>query len=183
MSENDFDPAYFKNHLPRFEKTLAFMQDVVSTHDQILDLGPVNPFSRWLGEKGYQIENTPANIDLDLDYQQVITKSYDVITAFEIFEHLVSPFPLLHQVKARKLIASVPLKLWFTNAYWNDKDPFDRHYHEFESRQFDMLLDKAGWQIEKTEKWISKSNKIGIRPLLRYFIPRYYIVYATRKSV
>ncbi len=43
-----------------------------------------------------------------------------------------------------------------------------------------MLLNKAGWEIIKSDKWISPSNKIGIRPLFRKFTPRYYIVYCER---
>ena len=115
------------------------------------------------------------------NYEVVKTTEYDVLSAFEILEHLVSPFPLLHEAKATKLIASIPLKLWFSDAYWNDDNPYARHYHEFEPKQFDMLLDKAGWEIKQSEKWISPSNKIGIRPFLRKITPRYYIVYCERK--
>ena len=104
-----------------------------------------------------------------------------MVTAFEIFEHMVSPFPLLRAISAKKLVASVPLKLWFTNAYWNNNDPFDKHYHEFEPKQFDLLLNKAGWRIIKSEKWVSKTSQIGVRPLLRRFVPRYYIVYCERE--
>ncbi|HLF63260.1 MAG TPA: hypothetical protein VI603_05895, partial [Saprospiraceae bacterium] len=57
-----------------------------------------------------------------------------------------------------------------------------RHYHEFEPRQFDMLLNKAGWNIVASEKWTSYDNKIGLRPLLRRFTNRYYIVYCTRQE-
>ena len=55
-----------------------------------------------------------------------------------------------------------------------------RHYHEFEDWQFDWLLEKSNWEIEKKEKWTSPIKKIGFRPILRKFTPRYYIVYATK---
>lgn len=158
------------------------MEGIVKPTDKILDLGPVNPFSDLLIEKGYHVENTPENVDLDLDYSLVTRDDFDVVTAFEIFEHLVSPFPLLRAIKAQRLVVSVPLRLWFADAYWNEDDPRDRHYHEFEPRQLDMLLDKAGWKIIKREKWIVPSKKIGIRPFLRNFTPRYYFVYCERKS-
>lgn len=180
MSDHSFDFNYSKNHQVRFKKTLSFLEGIINEQDKILDLGPPNPFSKLLRSKGYQVENTPEKLDLDLDYEQVLDNSYDVVTAFELIEHLVSPFPLLQNIKSPKLIASVPLKMWFAKAYWNENDPFDRHYHEFESRQFDMLLNKAGWKIKKAEKWISRSKKIGIRPILRRFTPRYYIVYCQR---
>ena len=57
---------------------------------------------------------------------------------------------------------------------------WDRHYHEFEDWQFDWLLEKSNWKIEKKDKWTSHIKKIGFRPLLRTITPRYYIVYATK---
>jgi len=157
------------------------MEKWVEKSDKILDLGPTNPLGVLLKDNGYQIQNTPIGLDLDLDFEIVKTEDYQVLTAFEIIEHLVSPFPMLHASKAKKLVASIPLKLWFADAYWNEDDPYDRHYHEFEPKQFNMLLNKAGWEIKQSEKWVAASNKIGIRPLLRKFTPRHYIVYCERK--
>jgi hypothetical protein len=80
------------------------------------------------------------------------------------------------------LVASVPIRLWFSTAYRSKTDPWDRHYHEFEDWQFDWLLEKSGWEIKDRAKWTNPVKKIGIRPLLRSFTPRYYIVYAERKN-
>ncbi len=165
----------------RFDKTMDFVKKWTNGDEKVLDLGPTNPLSEMMNQHGFAVDNTPEGIDLDFDYSSVEDAQYEILTAFEILEHLVSPFPLLHKAKAKKLIASIPLKLWFAEAYWNEKDPYDRHYHEFEPKQFDMLLDKAGWKIMDSEKWISKSKKIGIRPMLRNITPRYYIVYCERK--
>ncbi len=92
----------------------------------------------------------------------------------------MSPFNVLKNIKANKLVATVPLKLWFAEAYRSKTDMRDRHYHEFEDWQFDWLLEKAGWNIKKREKWTNPVQKIGIRPLLRTITPRYYAVYAER---
>ena len=164
----------------RYSKTLGFIDELISSSDKVLDLGPVNPLSKLMVERGFDVENTPEQIDLDFDFEIVKNDKYDVVTAFEILEHLVSPFPLLRSISASKLIISVPLRLWFATAYWNENDPFDRHYHEFEPRQLDMLLEKAGWTIRKKEQWTSRSHKFGIRPFLRRITPRYYIVYCER---
>ena len=164
----------------RYDRTLAFLSKTAPAPKSFLDLGLDNPFSVIMREKGYQVMNTTGQ-DLDLDFEVVKNKDVDAVTAFEILEHLVSPFPLLRAIEAPQLIASVPLKLWFRDAYWSDKDPWDRHYHEFEPRQFDMLLDKAGWKIDYSEQWTSPTKDIGFRPLLRYFTPRYYIVSCSRK--
>ena len=182
MDKPGADQSYSKTERKRFRKTLRFLEGSVSKTETILDLGPVNSLSKIMINEGYSVTNTPLKTDLDFNYKMV-EENFDVVTAFEILEHMVSPFPLLSSVKAQKLVASVPLKLWFANAYWNYNDPFDRHYHEFEQRQFHMLLNKAGWEVVKSEKWINRSfNKIGIRPLLRNITPRYYIVYCEKKG-
>lgn len=177
-----FDKSYAERHKDRFDKTLAFMKRHTPAPLRLLDLGPANPFSETMTLNGYHVSNTDQGTDLDIDFEMVKDSGFELVTAFEIFEHMVSPFPLLRAIAAPKLIASVPLKLWFADAYWNEADPFDRHFHEFEPRQFDMLLEKAGWHIQAREKWISPPENFGIRPLLRYITPRYYIVYCTRKA-
>ncbi|SHI88325.1 hypothetical protein SAMN04487911_10733 [Arenibacter nanhaiticus] len=165
----------------RFKHTLNFLEKHISKDQTILDLGVDNPFSKIMKENGYQVNNTHGE-DLDLDFSSVTNAKVDVVTAFEIFEHLLSPLNVLTQIKANKLVASIPLRLWFSPAYQSKTDPWDRHYHEFEDWQFDWLLEKSGWEIKDRAKWTNPVKKIGIRPLLRSFTPRYYIVYAERKD-
>ena len=159
---------------------MAFLQKHIPKDQKILDLGVENPFSRMMISEGYTVENTQGE-DLDLNFSTVQQSHADVVTAFEIFEHLVAPFNVLRAIPADKLVASIPLRLWFATAYRNESDPWDRHYHEFEDWQFDWLLDKAGWEILDRAKWTNPVNKMGFRPLLRRVTPRYYIVYAQRK--
>lgn len=163
----------------RFRHTIEFLQKHVSNSKTILDLGVVNPFTEIMQQQGYSVENTKGE-DLDLDTSNIVASDADVVTAFEIFEHLVSPFTVLKSIKADKLVASVPLKLWFSSAYRSKTDMLDRHYHEFEDWQFNWLLEKAGWKIIDSAKWTNPTKKIGIRPVLRWFTPRYYIVYAEK---
>lgn len=165
----------------RFKETLAFLQKHISTEERILDLGVKNPFSKIMDAHGYTVENTHGE-DLDLDFTSVLQSDAEVVTAFEIFEHLLAPFNVLREIKAQKLVASIPLKLWFASAYKSQTDSWDRHYHEFEDWQFDWLLEKTGWQIVDRAKWTNPVKKIGIRPLLRSFTPRYYIVYAEKQA-
>ena len=163
----------------RYQKTIEFLKDTVSTNEAILDLGVVNPFTEYMTQEGYDVLNTKGE-DLDLDVSPVKNSDRPVLTAFEILEHLVSPFALLQESSANKLVASVPLKLWFASAYKSKSDERDRHYHEFEDWQFDWLLEKAGWHIVKREKFTNPVKKVGLRPILRRFTPRYYLVYAER---
>ena len=163
----------------RFKLTSEFLIKHISTDSNILDLGVENPFTKIMKEHGYNVENTHGE-DLDINITTIENSDSEVVTAFEIFEHLLSPFTVLKSIKADKLIASIPLKLWFSSAYRSKTDKWDRHYHEFEDWQFDWLLEKAGWKIIDTKKWTNPTKKIGIRPILRWFTPRYYIVYAER---
>jgi hypothetical protein len=173
----------YEEHFPsrRYQRTLNFIKSTIDPDERILDLGIENPFSEILRKNGYLVNNTHGE-DLDIDTSVVRTSEYDVVTAFQIFEHMVAPFNILRDIKANKLIASVPLKLWFSKAYRNDSDSRDRHYHEFEDWQFDWLLEKAGWEIKKSEKFSNPIMKIGIRPLLRSFTPRFYLIYAERNQ-
>ncbi|HSP83167.1 MAG TPA: hypothetical protein VLN72_05510 [Gillisia sp.] len=164
----------------RFNKTLNFLKEVVPPPAKVLDLGVKNPFSEIMQHNNYRVTNTGGE-DLDLVTDAVKNPDYDLVTAFEIFEHLLAPFNILRDIQAPKLVATVPLDLWFSKAYQNKNDERDRHYHEFEDWQFDWLLEKAGWNIIKKEKWTNPVNKIGIRPILRRITPRYYAVYAERR--
>ena len=162
----------------RFRKTLSFLERHISKENLILDLGVKNDLADFLINSGYKIENTSGQ-DLDIDFKFI--KEYKYITAFEIFEHMFAPFNILNEASG-KLIASVPLKLWFASAYWSNDDDLKRHYHEFEIKQFNYLLSRTGWKILDYEIWKSYNNRIGIRSLLRRFYPRYYIIYAEKNG-
>lgn len=163
----------------RFEKTLTFLNKNLNKSAQILDLGVENPLSKIMKNDGFSVQNTQGE-DLDTNFEALQNKNYDVLTAFEIFEHLLNPLTVLQNCKANKIFISVPLRLWFAPAYRSKTDMWDRHYHEFEDWQLDWLLEKAGFKILAREKWAHPVKKFGIRPLLRRFTPRYYLVYAER---
>lgn len=170
---------YAKIPSKRYKHTLEFLQSVLTAPATILDLGVRNPFSEIMEQNGYTVINTMGD---DLDEFPEIVKNHkiDAVTAFEIFEHLLSPYEVLKAIETKKIIATIPLNLWFTPAYRSKTDMRDRHYHEFEDWQFDWLIEKTGWKILKRQKWTSPVNKLGIRPILRMFTPRYYAIYAEK---
>lgn len=165
----------------RFQKTIDFVKKSLPANSTILDLGTPNALSELLRKEGYIVSNTSGE-DLDNDLDQIIKINAHCTTSFEIFEHLLNPLGVLKALKSDRLIASVPLRLWFAKAYRNKNDRWDQHFHEFEDWQFDWLLEKAGWEIVRKEKWTSPTKINGIRPILRLFTPRYYIVEARRKK-
>lgn len=173
----------YENTFPnkRYKRTAQFLKKHIPDHSTILDLGVPNPFTETMLKLGYAVTNTEGE-DLDIDTSTLVKSNAQVVTAFEIFEHLLNPFTVLKSIQAPKLVASVPLRLWFAPAYRSKTDQWDRHYHEFEDWQFDWLLEKTGWSIKARDKFTNPVNKIGLRPLLRQVTPRYYLVYAERNS-
>lgn len=165
----------------RFERSLTFLEASVAPPARVLDLGFPNPLGEWMEAHGYDVTNTHA--DLDLDQDELAAADVEVVTAFEILEHLVAPFNVLRAIRAPRLVATVPLRLWFASAYRNPHDAWDRHFHEFEDWQFDWLLEKAGWRIMRREHWVPRPGglPLGVRPILRRMTPRWYAVEAVRE--
>ena len=90
-------------------------------------------------------------------------------------EHLVSPFPLLKDIKANKLVVSIPLRLWFIGIRAQNR--YDRHY-TIEDWQFDWLLENQAGKLSPARIYQSGKNR---PPTLAAFIhSRYYLVYAER---
>ncbi len=179
MQSKEKERMYKVTPKKRYSHTIEFLQSVLPAPASILDLGVRNELSEILETYGYTVFNTKGE-DLDLEFDKVREYEVDAVTCFELFEHLVAPFNVLRALPAGKLIATVPLKLWFAKAYRSETDEWDRHFHEFEDWQFDWLLKKSGWKVQKREKWTSPVKKLGLRPILRQFTPRYYAVYAER---
>ena len=171
----------YSKHFPhkRYRITQEFVHKHLNFSEEILDLGVDNPLSVRLREDGYTVHNTQGE-DLDIDRRAVQSDKFDAVTAFEIVEHLLNPFSLLNEIKAPKLLISVPLRLWFAPAYKSKTDERDRHFHEFEAWQFRWLLDKTGWRIIDEIQFTNPVNKIGFRPLLRRVTPRYILIYAEK---
>ena len=167
-------------NMRRHEHTLRFLTEGLPPPARILDLGVDNPLADIMREAGYKVYNTRGE-DLDEHADTVSAFDVEAVTAFEILEHLVGPLNVLRKITAPHLFATVPLRLWFAKAYRHPRDPWDRHFHEFEDWQFDWLLEKAGWQVKRRKKWTSPPQNIrGLRPILRRFTPRYYAVEAVR---
>jgi len=89
----------------RFDLTIDFIGKHINKDMKILDLGIPNELSEQIKSKGYNVSNTAPRVDLDIDFEIVKSDEYQVITAFEIIEHLFNPFTILKNIKADKLIA------------------------------------------------------------------------------
>jgi len=161
----------------RFKETLKFLKKYVGRSEEILDLGVDNELANYLRCHFSNIKNTKGE-NLDFNYKKYLNSK--VTVAFEIFEHMLAPYNILKELKG-ELVCSVPLKVWFASAYWNKKEKWGMHYHEFEIKQFNYLLESTGWKIIDV-KIMRKPDKLrmGIRPLLRFIWNSYYFVYAIK---
>ena len=89
---------YSKNFpFKRYQITIDFIKKFVDKNELILDLGIENPLSKMLKNNGYNIVNTSGE-DLDIDQSAVKETNATVVTAFQIFEHLLNPFQLLMSI-------------------------------------------------------------------------------------
>ena len=163
----------------RYKRTLIFLERFVSKDKKILDLGVANILSDLMKKQGYNVVNT-STINLDDDFTEVQTTDASIFTSFEVFEHLLSPYSTLKNVKCNEMVLSVPLKLWFSSAYWNTNDEYDCHYHEFEVKQIELLLKRTGWSVVYKETFPFSTSIFGFRPILRHFTKRYYLAYCKR---
>ena len=94
----------------RYKHTFQFLSEYISKDAKVLDLGVKNPFTEILLQQGFDVKNTKGE-DLDLDTSTIEASNADVVTAFEIFEHLLSPFTVLKSIKANKLCSQCSIKI------------------------------------------------------------------------
>ena len=100
-----------------FPETIAFRDALVKKLGVQLIVGSVQESI----DKGRAKEETGA--DASRNALQIVSlldtlEEYkvDAVTAFEIFEHLLAPFNVLRQIETLKLVATIPLNLWFAKA-------------------------------------------------------------------
>ena len=82
----------YENNFPtrRYNLTLNFVKSTLAKMRKFLIWVLKNPLSDLLKLNGYTVTNTNGE-DLDLIVHRFKIVRQDIVTAFEIFEHLVSP--------------------------------------------------------------------------------------------
>ena len=153
---NTIDPEYYNaSHVQiRWEKTMAFLKEYDANLG--LDIGDKTPFTQQL-EAHFNCAFNNTAIDLD---EGKLKGKYDVITAFEIIEHLFNPLHLLTEIsnilkEGGKLYLSTPKGK--PHFLWS-KD----HFHEMKEKSILSLIERAGFTVIRKEE-------IRIHPLLFYF--------------
>ena len=171
-SSIDTDYISSQHVLIRWEKTLAFLNKEKNVNTG-LDIGDRTPFTDQL-EKYFNCTFDNTNIDLDEEH---LTGKYDIITAFEIIEHLFNPLHLLLEIKSilnegGTLYVSTPK--WKPYFLWSNE-----HFHEMGYDRLHSLIDRAGFCIIREKQiriqpiWFYFT---GIRPILRFIFERHLIL-------
>ena len=171
---NNIDSNFnsFKHVKIRWKKTLNFLHEN-HTIKNGLDIGDRTNFTEQL-EKFYKCSFN--NTDIDLDTEK-LSGDYDIVTAFEVIEHLFNPLHFLLQIKniLKKdgiFYLSTPKgKPYFL---WSKE-----HFHEMEYSRLFSLIDRAGFEvIRKKEIRIQPLYFYftGFRPILRFFFEKHIIL-------
>ena len=161
------------NHVKiRWEKTLDFLQKNKNVKNG-LDIGDRTEFTDEL-ELFFNCSFDNTSIDLDTEN---LSGQYEVITAFEIIEHLFNPLYFLMQIKnvLKKngtLYLSTPKgKPYFL---WS-KD----HFHEMGYDRLFSLIDRAGFKIIRKQEIRIQPFYFyltGFRPMLRFIFEKHLIM-------
>ncbi len=155
----------------RWEKTMAFLAPAESAI-RGLDIGDRTPFTSEL-ESFFGCPFDSTTVDLDVD---TLVGRYDIVTCFEVIEHLFNPLHCLLQIK--KVLASDG-KLYLSTPRYKPHVIWDpQHFHEMSSRSIGGLFDRAGLTILRRKVitnlpwWFYLT---GVRPLLRGLFDRIWL--------
>uniref|UniRef100_Q3APG0 Uncharacterized protein n=1 Tax=Chlorobium chlorochromatii (strain CaD3) TaxID=340177 RepID=Q3APG0_CHLCH len=164
------DSTYFSDaaHALRWQKTLAFLREseVVGTNCSLgLDLGDRTPLTTALEEL---FACTFHNSTIDLDVGSLFG-SYNVVTAFEVLEHLYNPLHLLLQV--RNVLRGNDARLFVSMPLWKPHIlASPDHFHEMTRRAALSLFERAGFAVVRRAEFRIREPLFyvtGIKPLLR----------------
>ncbi len=164
------DEAYLSDpaHAVRWRKTLEFLQGSSLSAIPLargLDLGDRTPYTAVLEQHfGCPFENTTVDLDLE-----ALSGSFEVVTAFEVLEHLFNPLHALLEIK--RLLAGKEARLFVSMPLW--KPPFlasPDHFHEMTRRSARSLFMRAGFAVLRNAEFRIRHPLFyltGVKPLLR----------------
>lgn len=144
-----------------------------------LDIGERTDFTKRL-ENVYKIQFDSTDIDLDVE---PINGKYDIITSFEVLEHLFNPlFNLLEIKKAMNKNAVLYLS---TPLYKPKIIKSPEHFHEMAEDELMNLIKRAKLSVLK-KKIIKVRPSLhylfGFRPLLRAKYERVILLELSKES-
>ncbi|MBM3162840.1 MAG: class I SAM-dependent methyltransferase [Chlorobi bacterium] len=166
----------------RWRKTMRFIEGSppsVAEVSSALDLGDRTPLCDDL-ERHFGCPFASTGCDLDVD---TLSGSYDVVTAFEVLEHLYNPLHALLEV--RKALAGPHARLFVSvpaakPAMLKSPD----HFHEMSPSELDSLFARAGFSVIRSGRFRIRHWPFyltGFKPFLRAFYEK-VLIYELRPA-
>lgn len=155
----------------RWKITMKFLAEFPDAKSG-LDLGDRTSFTEEL-ESFFDCPFTNSTIDLDIGS---IEEKHDIITAFEVIEHLFNPLHCLLEVRnslnpnGRLYLSTPKSKPKFLSS--------PEHFHEMTERSLEALFKRAKFKVARKISFSVHSSWFyltGIRPLLRSVFDRHWL--------
>lgn len=151
----------------RTRQTIEFCD--IPKGSTVLDIAEPNELSKQLAkEKQVKIINTVSDLDYKIIPQRMMP--FKFVTCFEVIEHLLNPrlfFDNLRKITPKDVVVylSYPSRPW-----WAENR--HEHFNEYSRVRFEYLLEKTGWKIVREKKIYVRRRPVGIRPVIRSFMPQ-----------
>lgn len=177
LEENDGEKR--RNQI-RWRKTIEFIEagEVLHLGARCLDVGDRSVLTGWL-ERTFSapFENT----DKDLDVAGWLTESQppytlDVITCFEVIEHLFNPLNCLMGIWC---LLNAGGRIYLSTPRYKPHFLWGNHFHEMSDKSLFALIERAGLRVVRKQKifimpW--RSLLTGFRPWLRLIFDRVWLL-------
>ena len=169
LDEHDGDKV--RNQI-RWRKTIEFMKGYPF---MTLDIGDRSVMTEKL-ETLYDVGFDNTNIDLDIeDLSTSFAFDYDLITCFEVLEHLFNP---LHCLLQMKWVLAPDGRIYISTPRYKPHFLWGNHFHEMSEKSILALFERAGLRVVRRKTifimpW--RSLLTGFRPWLRLIFDRGYL--------
>lgn len=172
MNENPYrnliDTTYKTKNINkiRWEKTLKFLQPFKNIESG-LDIGDRSPLTNLLEE---YFNTKFDNTEIDLD-EEGLSGNYNIITSFEVIEHLFNP--LFHLKQVKKVLDENGILYLSTPLLKPEILQSPEHFHEMTFESLNTLTKMAGFKISRFKVVRVRPFSVkGFRMILRYFFER-----------
>ncbi len=181
---NTIDQRYCSDEANRirWQKTMRFVESSTFARSKAasaLDLGDRTPLVGELENLfGCTFESSCCDLDVD-----ALSGRYDVVTAFEVLEHLFNPLHAL--LEARKVLSGPDSRLFVSvpaakPAMLASPD----HFHEMRPQALQSLFSRAGFRVVRHDAFRIRRWPFyltGLKPLLRAIYEK-VLIYELAKS-
>ncbi len=178
LDEHDGEKIRNQN---RWHKTIKFILAGFApepwTIPECVDIGDRSVLTKRLeGIFRAQFTNTDVDLDVDLLFPPKVAHTIDIITCFEVIEHLFNPLFCLLEMKR---VLKPNGRIYLSTPRFKPHFLWGNHFHEMSDKSLFALIDRAGLKIVRKQKifvapW--RSLLTGFRPWLRLVLDRHWLL-------